>query len=88
MGKDQATEFLKNYTREKMLEYGKNNAKSSSDGSFRTYITTLTPERYQDTMTMEIVENSETAYEIKVTECIWASIFLAESAGDIGWASV
>jgi hypothetical protein len=48
MEKDQATEFHKNYTRGKMLEYGKNHAKSSSVESFRTYVTTFTPEQYQD----------------------------------------
>ena len=37
---------------------------------------------------MEIVENMDTAYELKVTECIWASTFLAAKAGDIGYASV
>lgn len=37
---------------------------------------------------MEIVENTDAAYELKVTECMWAATFLAAKAGDIGWASV
>lgn len=88
MGNDQTIEFLKNYTKDKMLAYGKNHAKRSPDNSFRTYVKTFDPVRYQDTLTMEIVENTDTAYEIKVTECMWASTFLAAKAGEIGWASV
>ena len=88
MGKDKTIEFLKKYTQEKMLEYGKNHAKRSPDNSFRTYVKTFDPVRYQDTLTMEIVENTDTAYELKVTECMWASTFLAAKAGDIGWTSV
>jgi hypothetical protein len=88
IGKDKAIAFLKNYTREKMLAYGKNQAKRSPDDGFRTYVKTFDPVNYQDTLTMEVVENTDTAYELKVTECIWASTFLAAKAGDIGWASV
>jgi hypothetical protein len=88
MGKDQALEFLKTYTGAKMLEYGKNHAQSSPDNSFRTYVQTFNPERYQNTPTMEIVEDTDTAYKLKVKECIWASTFLAAKAGDIGWASL
>ena len=88
MGKDKTIEFLKNYTKEKMLVYGQNHAKRSPDNSFRTYVKTFDPVRYQDTLTLEIVENTDTAYELKVTECMWASTFRAAKAGDIGWASV
>jgi len=88
MGKDKAIEFLKKYTQENMLAYGQNHAIRSPDNSFRTYVKTFDPVRYKDTLTMEIVENMDTAYELKVTECIWASTFLAAKAGDIGYASV
>ena len=37
---------------------------------------------------MEIVEDTEKAFELKITECIWASTFLNAKAGDIGYASV
>jgi hypothetical protein len=88
MGKEKTIEFLKNYTQEKMLAYGKNHAERSPDNKFRTYVKTFDPARYHDSLTMEIVEDTETAYELKVTECIWATTFLAANAGDIGWASV
>jgi hypothetical protein len=39
-------------------------------------------------LTMEIVEDTERAFEIKVTECIHADAFLHYEAGDIGFAKV
>lgn len=88
MGKEKAIEFLKKYTHEKMLKYGEQHAQRSPDNSFKTYVKTFDPARYGETLTMEIVEDTENAYELKVTECIWASTFLAAKAGDIGFASV
>jgi len=37
---------------------------------------------------MEIVEDTETAFEIKVTECIWATTFRQAEAGDFGYAAI
>ena len=35
---------------------------------------------------MGIVEDTESAFEIKVSECLWAETFRAQDAGDIGFA--
>lgn len=43
---------------------------------------------YESTLTKEIVEDTEKAFELKVTECIWADTFLRAKAGDIGYAWV
>jgi hypothetical protein len=37
---------------------------------------------------MEIVEDTDKAFELKVTECIWAATFLQAKAGEIGYAAV
>jgi hypothetical protein len=37
---------------------------------------------------MEIVEDTEKAFELKITECIWADTFLKAKAGHIGYAWV
>ncbi len=37
---------------------------------------------------MTIVEDTETAFALRVTECIWADTFLKEDAGDIGFALI
>jgi len=43
---------------------------------------------FQNMMTREIIERSEKAYEIKVSECLWAKIFQERNAADIGYATV
>jgi hypothetical protein len=89
LGEKKAIDFLKKYTKEKMLEFGKNHAGRSPDNGFQTYTDTFRDlDRYKNTLTMEIVEDTEKAFELKVTECIWASTFLEHDVGDIGYASV
>ena len=39
-------------------------------------------------MTFDIVEDTDTAFEMKVTECLTASTFLSLDAGYIGYAGV
>jgi hypothetical protein len=88
MGKDKILEFLKKYTYEKMLKFGEEHAKRSPDNSFQTYVSTFRPPRYDDTLTKEIIEDTEKAFELKVTECIWSTVFREAKAGDIGYASI
>jgi len=88
MGKEKLIEFLKKYTHENSLKFGQQHAKRSPDNSFQTYVKTFRPPNYKNALTAEIVEDSEKAFELKVTECIWAAIFRGAKAGDIGYASV
>ncbi len=43
---------------------------------------------YSNMMTWEIVEESDTVYEMKVSECLWWKIFKKHNATDIGYATV
>ncbi|UCE18557.1 MAG: L-2-amino-thiazoline-4-carboxylic acid hydrolase [Gemmatimonadota bacterium] len=89
LGEEKTIQFLKEYTTEKMLQYGKSHASKSPDNGFHTYTDTFRdPERYKNTATMEIIEDTERAFELKVTECLWATSFLDADAGEIGYASV
>lgn len=88
MGKDKFLEFLKSKTREDLLHYGQSQAKGSPDNSFAAYIDTFRSAAYDKTLTKEIKEDSDTVFELKVTECIWASVFRKAGAGDIGFAAV
>ncbi|NOR15735.1 MAG: hypothetical protein GQ544_08525 [Candidatus Aminicenantes bacterium] len=87
-GKKRMMRFLKRSTREKMLVYGQRHAERSPDNTFQSYINTFRSPMYEPTLSMEIVEDTEKAFELKVSECIWAEIFLAAEAGDIGYALV
>jgi hypothetical protein len=43
---------------------------------------------WQHALTTEIVEDEEKAFEIKVTECLWAKTFREAQASDIGYATI
>lgn len=88
MGKEKMIEFLKKNTQERMRIEGLNHAKNSPDNSFKTYVNTFRPPKYSDSLTHEIVEDTDTAFELKVSECIWAKTFLDANAGEIGFAHI
>ena len=39
-------------------------------------------------LTMEVIEDNETAFEMKVTECLWAKTFREANAADIGFSCI
>lgn len=88
MGTERLLDFLQKNTRERMLKLGQDHAKRSPDNSFQTYIKTFKSPAYEKTLTTAIVEETDKAFELKVTECIWAATFLQAKAGHIGYAAV
>jgi hypothetical protein len=89
MGPEKAIEFLKKNTTKNMGDYGKSQAEKTEDHSLHAYTEQFRKvENYKNTLTMEIVEDSDQAFELKVTECMWAGTFLDADAGDIGFAMV
>jgi len=87
LGKNETLEFLKEVTAEKMTGYGKRQAEGSPDNSFATWVKQFR-EGYENVLTKEIVIDTDTVFELKVTECIWADTFLRANAGEIGYAAV
>jgi len=85
MGKEKTIALLKNVSTEGQTDLGKRQASSMPDNSFAAYVGQFRS-GYENTLTKEIVEDSETAFELKVTECIWADTFLKAKAADIGYA--
>jgi hypothetical protein len=68
---------------------GEQQARNSPDTGFQTFVATFRPPRYANSLTHEVVEDSETAFELRVTECVWASVFReAGLDGEIGHAAV
>ena len=68
---------------------GEGQAARSADNSFETFVATFRPPRYATTLTHEVVEDTENAFELRVTECVWASVFReAGMDGEIGHAAV
>jgi hypothetical protein len=89
MGEEKFIEFLKNTTTQRMLDYGKSQAEKADDPSLHAYTEQFRDlDKYKNTLVMEIVEDSEKVFELKVTECLWASTFRDADAGEIGFAMV
>lgn len=90
LGRERAIEIIKNNTKDKMFAYGKSQASGKSDTSLSAYVDQFRDKNpaYKITLTKKVVEDTEKAFELKVTECIWASTFLSYKRGDIGFAAV
>jgi hypothetical protein len=68
---------------------GEQQARSAPDTTFRTFTATFRPPRYASVLTHEVVEDTENAFGLRVTECVWASVFReAGLGGDVGHAAV
>jgi hypothetical protein len=89
MGQEKTIEFLKKNTSKRLLDYGKTQASESGDTSLRQYTEQFRDvDSYKNMLAMEIVEDNENAFELKVTECIWASTFRDAKAGELGFAMI
>jgi hypothetical protein len=70
-------------------EVGEQQAKASPDTSFSTYTNTFRPPNYDGLLTLEIVEDTDKVFELKVSECLLANVFRdAGLDGEIGHAAV
>jgi len=68
---------------------GEQQAQQFQDTEFETFVAQFRPPRYAQSLTHEVVEDTENAFELKVTECIWATVFReAGLDGEIGHAAV
>ena len=89
MGRDGAIDFLKKYTTRRWIERGREQASQTADNSLRQYTEQFRRiENYRNRLSMEIVEDSDEAFELKVTECIWAVTFRNADASDVGFAMI
>ena len=88
MGKEKLIEFLKEKTKKDMFEYGATQAKKTEDNSLNSYVEQFRGDNYKDLITNEVIVDNKTTFEIRVSECIWATTFKSNDAADIGFAAV
>jgi len=89
IGQEELIRLLKLHSTAVGQQQGETQAARFADTEFSTFVAQFRPEGYPNSLTMEIVEDSENAYEIRVTECIWATVFKeAGLDGEIGHAAV
>lgn len=89
MGDDEAMRFLRAYTRNRWLAYGKTQAEKAPNTSLRQYTEQFrNVDNYKNTLRMKVVEDTDQAFELAVSECLWASTFIEAGAADLGYALV
>lgn len=88
-GKEEAIELIKKLATEFNLERGQKQAQNSKDRSLKSYTRMFAdPKSWEPMLNMEVVEDTETAFELKVSECLLAAVFRDANAADIGYAHV
>ena len=68
---------------------GTRQAANSPDKNFATFTETFRGPRMERPLTLEITEDTDKVFELRVTECIWAKVFRdAGLGGEVGHAAV
>ena len=88
-GKEKSIGLLKKMATEMNLERGKRQAMNSKDLSLKSYTRMFAePKNWEGLLNMEIVEDTDSAFELKVSECLSAAVFRDADAAEIGHAAI
>lgn len=91
IGRDKLIEMIKKNSDESFEQVAQMLSKERKHVDFETFKARRrkTPDRFGDhTVTFTIIEDTEKAWEVKITECLWANTFRGLDAADIGYAFV
>lgn len=89
LGDDELIRLLRIHSAAQGRAAAEMQARNSPDRSFQSFVAAFRPPRYANTLTHEIVEDTENVFQLRVTECIWAETFReAGLDGAIGHAAV
>ena len=90
IGYDEFMEMLRIAAAETAAEQSKKQAGMQPRNDLATFAAALKEQegRLRNVLTIEIVEDTSTAFETKITECIWAEVFGEANAADIGYAAI
>jgi hypothetical protein len=89
-GREKFVEILKKGASEAATLGIQNAAKSLPKRDLAAFVTPLkNPDHFwKHVLTFSIIEDSPKAFEVKVTECLWAKTFRGMNAADIGFATI
>jgi hypothetical protein len=88
IGEERVIELIKKQTEQRLKEQAKRDLKRLGNSDFKSYISIFRDPNMLASLTMEIIEDTDTVFEIRVTDCLAAESFLPYKAGDIGYAAV
>jgi hypothetical protein len=88
LGEDHLLEVLKKVAFENALKAGQARAREQECNDLAAFTGSGSePSRFgKHVLTREIVEDTPQAFELRVTECLWAKTFREMGAADIGYA--
>jgi hypothetical protein len=88
-GPEETIKLIKKMATEFNLKRGQRQAQNSKDLSLKSYTRMFAnPKNWEGLLKMEVIEDSETVFELKVTECLPAAIFIKHDVTDIGYAQI
>ena len=88
LGRERVIELIRKQTDQRLLEQAKKDLQRLGNSNFKSYISIFRDPRMLAGLNMEIIEDTDTVFEFKVTDCLAAESFLVHQAGDIGYAAV
>jgi len=90
LGEDHFLEVLKKVVFESALKAGQDTARQLECNDFAAFNASVRePSRFaKHILTVEIVEDTPQAVEVKVTECLWAKTFREMGAAEIGYSLI
>ena len=90
IGKDKFIAMLKEASAETAAAGAKQMANSLPKNDLAAFTSVMKKPDYfwKHALTFEIVEDTKTAFEVKISECIWAKTFRDFKAPDIGYAMI
>jgi hypothetical protein len=88
IGEERVIELIKKETEQRLNAQAKRDLERLGKSDFKSYISIFRDPGMLASLTMEIIEDTDTVFEIRVTDCMAAESFLPHKAGDIGFAAV
>ena len=88
MGEERVIELIKKETEQRLNAQAKRDLERLGKSDFKSYISIFRDPGMLASLTMEIIEDTDKVFEIRVTDCMAAESFLPHKAGDIGYAAV
>jgi hypothetical protein len=90
LGEDRFLEFLKKVSLELALKAGQDSARQLPCNDFAAFNASMRePSHFaKHVLALEMVEDTPQAFEVRVTECLWAKTFREMGAAEIGYSLI
>lgn len=89
LGEEKGIDIIRDFSDKRSEEIGMWVAKRDSDNSFTNFTKVFKSPQMMDTLAMEILEDTDTAFEVRITECLSYEIYKESKCdGNLGYACV